>query len=65
MDEIAKTIKKLDELRKECVKRANDATDAICVLEQQRERLGEMARTIDNLVIEFYKHGGKTGTEEA
>lgn len=53
------TIKKLDELRKECVKRANDATDAICVLEQQRERLGEMAKTIDKLVIEFYKKEAK------
>lgn len=52
-------IKDLDELRKECIKRASEAENAICVLEQQREHLGKMASTIDKLVIAAYKKAGK------
>lgn len=48
-------IKSLDELRKECTKRAEEATVAICNLEQQREHLAEMAHQIDKMVIEAYK----------
>lgn len=48
-------IKSLDELRKECAKRAEEATVAICNLEQQRENLAEMAHRIDKMVIEAYK----------
>ena len=48
-------IKNLDGLRKECAKRAEEATIAICNLEQQREHLAEMAHQIDKMVIETYK----------
>lgn len=48
-------IKSLDELRKECVKREEEAADAINTLEQQHKNLAEMAHRIDKMVIEAYK----------
>ncbi len=48
-------IKNLEELRKECIKRAEEAADAISNLEQQREHLAEMAHQIDKMAIEAYK----------
>lgn len=50
-------IEKLNNIRKECIKRAGEAENAICVLELQRERLGDIANAIDKLVIELYRQG--------
>lgn len=48
-------IKNLDELRKECVKREEEAANAINILEQQHKNIAEMAHRIDKIVIEVYK----------
>ena len=53
------TINKLQDLRKECAKRMEEATNAICWLEGQRERLAEMSHTIDELCMEIFKKGKK------
>lgn len=48
-------IKNLEELRKECIKRAEEAADAISTLEQQHKNIMEMTHQIDKMVIEAYK----------
>ena len=53
------TIDKLQDLRKECAKRMEEATNAICWLEGQRECLAEMSHTIDELSMEILKKGKK------
>ena len=48
-------IKNLEELRKECIKRAEETADAISTLEQQHKNIMEMTHQIDKMVIEAYK----------
>jgi hypothetical protein len=58
-DKMEDTINKLQDLRKECAKRMEEATNAICWLEGQRERLAEMSHAIDELSMEIFKKGKK------